>query len=105
MSVIKSPNVASIRIKVCFMTPVDSCSQISVSGPRTTSFLKVKVTLTLREVILCHDNKHLLFIFRSGFAFNRLSTSTTDSLTLLSINILDIKSNTRPWKFHALTLR
>ena len=32
------------------------------------SFLKVKVTLTLRDVILCHDNKHLLSFFDLGLS-------------------------------------
>ena len=36
-------------------------------GPGLQSFLKVKVTLTLREVILRHYNKNLITSFRSGF--------------------------------------
>ena len=76
---------------------------ISDQGLGLQSFLKVKVTLTLREVILHYDNKHLIIIFRSGFVLNRLSTSTTGSLTSLFINILSIKCKIRPWKFHILS--
>ena len=32
-------------------------------GPRIQSFLKVKVTLTLREIILRHDIQHLISVF------------------------------------------
>ena len=53
-------------------------------GPGLQSFLKVKVTLTLREVILRHDNEYLIIIFRPGFVFSRLGTST-----MLFINILN----------------
>ena len=56
-------------------------------GPGLQSFLKVKETLTLREVIFCHDNKSLIIMFRSGFVFNRLRTSPAGSLTQLFINI------------------
>ena len=42
-----------------------------VQGPGLQSFLKVKVTLTLREVILRHDYLHFIISFRSGFVFNR----------------------------------
>ena len=57
--------------------------RVSNPGPLTyeSGVLKVKVTLTLREVILPHDNCYLIIVFRSGFVFNRLSTSTTGSLT------------------------
>ena len=50
-------------------------------GPGLQSIFKVKVTSTLREILLRHDNNYLLIIFRSSFAFNRLSTSTTGSHT------------------------
>ena len=46
----------------------------TVQDPGLQSFLKVKVTLILREVILLHDDEHLIMIFRSGFVFNRLSS-------------------------------
>ena len=35
-------------------------------GPRLHSFLKDKVTFTLREVKLRHNTKHLIIIFRFG---------------------------------------
>ena len=52
-----------------------------ILGPELQSFPSVKGTLTLREVIMRHDNKHLLIMFRSDFAFNRLRTPTTGSPT------------------------
>ena len=51
-------------------------------GPGLQSFLKVKVTITLREVILRYDNKHLIIIFRSSLVVNRL----VDSLLVHLLN-------------------
>ena len=48
-------------------------SQSFVQGPELQSFLKVKVILTLREVILGHENLRLLSIFRTSLRFNRFS--------------------------------
>lgn len=65
---------------------------VANQDPGIQSFTEVKVTLTLMEVILCHDNYYLIITSRSDFVFNlSIHISTTGSLTKLFINIL-IKS-------------
>ena len=49
----------------------ENVNTATLQGPGLQSFLTVKVTITLREIILRHNNQHLIIGFRSGFVFNR----------------------------------
>ena len=61
-------------------------------GPGLQSLVKVKVILTLREVVLRYDNWHLLIIFPSSFVFNRLYIHIL--VTFLTFHIYKIQNAT-----------
>ena len=70
-------------------------------GLRVQPFFKVKVSLTLREVILPHDNSYLIICF-FDLVLCLIDKADPKIIHLLTfINFLDIRSEKRPKKFHA----
>ena len=60
-------------------------------GPGLQSFLKIKVTSFLREVIFGHENQLLISIFRITIEFNLSSTSQAGSCAEIWITYISIR--------------
>ena len=59
-------------------------------GPGLQSFLKVTVTLTVREIIVCLENLRLMSVFRTTLGISRFSTPKMGSQAFIFITIISI---------------